>query len=239
MKLSSFVAWGAAMKLPSFVPSARILAVLLGTLAATAASSDASATSIVTNGSFEDTTHFAANGDDTMSLPVGSTAMAGWTVTSNLSAWIGPANPFGLTAQSGSYFLDLTDYHDTGPYGGVSQSIATTVGGHYALSFYLGSSPEYGLPDSIVASAGLTTGTFTSANSTPNFWQLETLLFTAASPSTVISLVGNSGTSYIGLDNVAVTAVPEPSSWAMMILGFMGVGFMAYRRKNGFAFRLA
>jgi PEP-CTERM motif len=29
----------------------------------------------------------------------------------------------------------------------------------------------------------------------------------------------------------AVGAVPEPSTWAMMILGFAGVGFMAYRRK--------
>jgi hypothetical protein len=36
----------------------------------------------------------------------------------------------------------------------------------------------------------------------------------------------------------AIGAVPEPSTWAMMILGFCGVGFMAYRRKNG-AFRLA
>jgi hypothetical protein len=32
--------------------------------------------------------------------------------------------------------------------------------------------------------------------------------------------------------------VPEPSSWAMMILGFMGVGFLAYRRKNQIAFRV-
>jgi hypothetical protein len=31
---------------------------------------------------------------------------------------------------------------------------------------------------------------------------------------------------------VAVSAVPEPSTWAMMILGFAGVGFMAYRRRN-------
>jgi hypothetical protein len=29
-----------------------------------------------------------------------------------------------------------------------------------------------------------------------------------------------------------VAAVPEPSTWAMMILGFVGVGFMAYRRKS-------
>jgi hypothetical protein len=29
-----------------------------------------------------------------------------------------------------------------------------------------------------------------------------------------------------------IGAVPEPSTWAMMILGFAGVGFMAYRRKS-------
>jgi hypothetical protein len=35
-------------------------------------------------------------------------------------------------------------------------------------------------------------------------------------------------------------AIPEPSTWAMLILGFAGVGFMAYRRKNqGSAFRIA
>ena len=26
--------------------------------------------------------------------------------------------------------------------------------------------------------------------------------------------------------------VPEPSTWAMMIIGFAGIGFMAYRRKS-------
>jgi hypothetical protein len=37
----------------------------------------------------------------------------------------------------------------------------------------------------------------------------------------------------------AVTGVPEVSTWAMMLLGFAGVGFMAYRRKAQPAFRLA
>lgn len=32
-----------------------------------------------------------------------------------------------------------------------------------------------------------------------------------------------------------VTPVPEPSTWAMMLLGFAGVGFLAYRRRNQFA----
>lgn len=35
------------------------------------------------------------------------------------------------------------------------------------------------------------------------------------------------------LDPAALTAsVPEPSTWAMMILGFFGVGIMAYRKKS-------
>jgi hypothetical protein len=33
----------------------------------------------------------------------------------------------------------------------------------------------------------------------------------------------------------ATPAVPEPSTWAMMILGFCGLGFMAYRRKDKLA----
>jgi outer membrane lipase/esterase len=37
-----------------------------------------------------------------------------------------------------------------------------------------------------------------------------------------------------------VAGVPEPSTWAMMVLGFCGLGFMAYRRKqNGPAFSVA
>jgi hypothetical protein len=37
-----------------------------------------------------------------------------------------------------------------------------------------------------------------------------------------------------------VASVPEPSTWAMMILGFAGIGLMAYRRnKDGQALRIA
>jgi len=36
--------------------------------------------------------------------------------------------------------------------------------------------------------------------------------------------------------NWSISAVPEPSTWAMMILGFVGVGFMTYRRKTKPAF---
>lgn len=32
--------------------------------------------------------------------------------------------------------------------------------------------------------------------------------------------------------DATVSAIPEPSTWAMMILGFAGIGFIAYRRSN-------
>jgi PEP-CTERM motif len=35
-----------------------------------------------------------------------------------------------------------------------------------------------------------------------------------------------------GPNILPMPAVPEPSTWAMMILGFVGVGFMTYRRRN-------
>jgi hypothetical protein len=33
-------------------------------------------------------------------------------------------------------------------------------------------------------------------------------------------------------ESVSVSAIPEPSTWAMMILGFCGIGYMTYRRRN-------
>jgi hypothetical protein len=50
--------------------------------------------------------------------------------------------------------------------------------------------------------------------------------------SFVITSTGN-GHSWLMDDLVlGVAAVPEPSTWAMMILGFAGVGFMTYRRSR-------
>jgi hypothetical protein len=41
----------------------------------------------------------------------------------------------------------------------------------------------------------------------------------------------------VGFQTVA--AVPEPSTWAMMILGFFGIGFMAFRQRKNMTPRLA
>ena len=59
---------------------------------------------------------------------------------------------------------------------------------------------------------------------------------------TSVSFTNIPATDAFEVANFSVTAVPEPSTWAMMILGFAGIGFMAYRRKNpsnAASFRLA
>jgi len=48
------------------------------------------------------------------------------------------------------------------------------------------------------------------------------------------------GVDYVfGTLDTLTEAVPEPSTWAMMLLGFAGIGFMAYRRKSKPALRAA
>jgi len=47
------------------------------------------------------------------------------------------------------------------------------------------------------------------------------------------------GNNHVTIPPLQQESVPEPSTWAMMILGFFGVGFMAYRRKSQMSLRLA
>jgi hypothetical protein len=54
-------------------------------------------------------------------------------------------------------------------------------------------------------------------------------------PSTPVGLMPFLGApefAYVGNITYSIEAVPEPSTWAMMILGFAGVGYMAYRRRK-------
>ena len=188
---------------------------------------------LLTNGSFEDGT-FSPPSNDTVSLSAGSTTMTGWTVVVDSLSWIGPANPFRLVAQDGVKFLDLTDYRDSLPYSGVTQTVGTTPGATYALSFYLGGSDEYGRPVAITASAGSTTQLFTGTVTGVSTWQPFTLSFVATGATTAITLAGTVGQQNIGLDNVDLiqtAAVPEPQSVLLMFAGLTTVGAVARRRR--------
>jgi hypothetical protein len=51
-----------------------------------------------------------------------------------------------------------------------------------------------------------------------------------------ISNIVNTDTGLVNTGAVgAVAAVPEPSTWAMMMLGFLGLGWIAHRRRNQIA----
>ena len=194
---------------------------------------------LLTNGRFEQGA-FVDQGNDTETFTAGATTMTGWTTAGNYVSWIGPSNPFGLTAEDGSYFLDLTGYQAGGPFGGVTQTVATNPGQQYDLSFYLGSRTDLygGPPVSIQASAAGVSQTFTdSASHDVSTWTLESFTFTATGTSTAITLLGTAGDAYIGLDNVdleagAVAAVPEPGTYALMLAGLGIVGFMARRSRT-------
>jgi hypothetical protein len=77
-------------------------------------------------------------------------------------------------------------------------------------------------------------GNFTS----PTSFSLGTLSDDHYVLSFLVDNFRQNGGNPSGLD-VSVSAVPESSTWAMMILGFLGVGFMSYRRKTYATVRLA
>ena len=224
------------MSVKNALPIVFVAAAAIGFAAVTSAAQ----ANLLTNGSFENGNfNGCANpdgcGDNTMSLPVGSTAITGWTVTNGSLAWIGPDNPFGLTAANGSYFLDLTDYRDASPYGGVaSVTVATVVGATYALTFDLGSDPTYGVQDGLTAGADGFSQQFTSTNdgSQHDLWQLETFTFVANSASTTITLTGATGEKYIGLDNVALNQTPLPAALPIFAGGLGMIGLIAGRKKR-------
>ncbi|HUL64852.1 MAG TPA: DUF642 domain-containing protein [Burkholderiaceae bacterium] len=197
---------------------------------------------LLTNGSFE-TGAFVNQGNDTMSLAPGSTVITGWTVVSDITAWIGPTNPFNLTASDGSFFLDLTNYQPGAPFAGISQTIVTTPGATYSLTFDLGSSTQWGVPDSITATVGGTSQTFLSPSTGIDIWTHESLTFVASSAATTLVLQGASGFNLIGLDNTDIEfvsgpgpgpgpgEVPEPATLALLGLGLAALTAARRRRE--------
>jgi hypothetical protein len=197
----------------------------------------AQAANLIVNGSFE-------GGSGGQQLSNGSTALSPWVIDgpSGEIYWQ-PNGTNGTNSQDGIYNLDLTGVCDTrcsgGPYGGLSQTIATTVGATYHLSFYGGNWAPQGAPSGIQASAAGTSQNFVIPQTAlASEWTLFGLDFTAAGGSTTVSFVGTAGTTFVGLDNVVVTAaqvappgVPEPAAWAMMLIGFAGLGGLLRRRR--------
>jgi hypothetical protein len=164
---------------------------------------------------------------------VGSFAIGDWTFTpvANSQILIGSdgngAQPFGT---SGNYLSVLG--------GG---SIDISFSSRTSISFFWGSVDSY---NSIVfhnAAGDIITGSNvapllpTGCQNSAACNGYVTFNSDTAFSSVTLSSSGNS------FEITNISAVPEPSTWAMMILGFLGLGFFGYRKSkhSGPAFRIA
>jgi uncharacterized protein DUF642/PEP-CTERM motif-containing protein len=186
----------------------------------------------ITNGSFESPLVAAGGFSDFAS---GSTGIAGWTVvgaTGGVSIISGTNTQACCTfpAEDGAQFLDLTG-DGTNAVAGVEQTISTTLGTNYTLTFWVGNIDNPGNGVGITSTVNVNLGglngtlldsaTNRSTNSTTLTWQMFTTSFTAAGPTTTLDFLNEdpSNDNLNGLDNVSVnvtSAVPEPSSVALL-----------------------
>jgi Domain of unknown function (DUF4082)/PEP-CTERM motif len=169
----------------------------------------------------------------TVNSPISVTALG--IFDSGLNGITGPLTA-DLMTLGGSILASQTFANVSGPLvngGYFFQSIApvTLAAGSYYLMGYgwTGTDQEHnsnfgdGHPDSFNTGGGLV-----------SFVQAVWTSSSTAAPGTVpTTTFGPTAPNFFSSANMEFTAaVPEPSTWAMMILGFAGIGFMAYRRKS-------
>jgi hypothetical protein len=150
----------------------------------------------------------------------------GWTQSGNtgFTEVLGSFN--GFLPHSGNY---QARFGPVGSLGYIEQTLNTTAGAHYVLSFWL-ANPGLGLPPNefYVALSGVGFSDFVDVGLLP--YTQFTAPFTATTASTVLTFGFQNDPDWFYLDDVSVAPVPEPSSLAA--LGLLGIAALGlWRRK--------
>ncbi|HSY14269.1 MAG TPA: DUF642 domain-containing protein [Verrucomicrobiae bacterium] len=169
---------------------------------------------LVTNGSFE-------TGD-----------FSGWTVSGD-TTFTGVCDvstcPGGFAPEDGNYAAYFGPVGDTAT---ISQTIATTPGDSYSLSFYL-ANPEGGTPNYFNVTFGNSSFSFTNFGVAFG-WQQFTLTTLATSDQTNLSFTFRNDPSYWFLDNITVQqsggTTPEPGTFVLFGSGILGLAGMVRRK---------
>lgn len=206
----------------------------------------ANAANLVKNGSFEEGS-FVPDARKFMQLSAGATDLTAWSISGSTTLgwrqYIDGIHDSGVAAHDGNYSLDFTGTHDGDIYPTLSQVIETVINQQYLVTFYVGAGGGersiirgFEGPAKVLASAGGTT--FIGANmnglSRHTTWVQNSFSFIATSTATVLSFTGYSktGCCLIALDDVSVTAVPEPETLSMLLAGLGVTGAFVRRRRN-------
>ena len=154
-------------------------------------------------------------------------ASSGWTVSDGTVDLIG-AGGADLIPGNGQY-VDLDG--STSNSGLFSNNVNLAGGTTYTLSFDLGGSHR-GTAETVNVNFGSTAASYTLSSADP--FSTLSLNFTPGSNGSYGISYLNVGGDNVGalLDNVSVSAVPEPETYAMLLAGLGLMGFIARRRKT-------
>ena len=171
---------------------------------------------------FSDNFDTDVNGLNTVSF------VGGWSVANGTVDTIGSPPPFFDLIPGNGHYIDLDG--STGDAGEFSKALLLTGGVTYTASFDLAGSHR-GDRNIVDVAFGTTLNTYTLASADP--LGNASLIFTPGATGLYSLSFANRGGDNIGalLDNVSVTtAVPEPSTYALMLAGLVGMGAVARRR---------
>ncbi len=170
---------------------------------------------------------------------IATDSLDGWTVTGQIDI----ANTSAWQTHDGNNSLDLCG---TSGHGGVSQTFSTVPGSEYEVQFFLSGNPNPDGPSepdnktlSVTAAGESASFSFDIAAEANTYtdmkWKECIFNFTANSTSTTLTINSTMyGNYFYGpvIDDVSVTSVPEPSSFAILVMGAICVGSIAKKTRN-------